>query len=364
MSTILMVGTRKGLWIGTSDDGRRDWELHRPALRHGGGLLLPDRQAWRTAPAAGRGVVLWLGPAGPMVRRPRCLVAGDPERRRPLPGGHRRQGRAGLAAGRRAPRTTWCTPAPSPGRSASPPTAASPSPSSRHCGTTRTARSGTRVSAARPSTRSCRTRPTRSRSPPRSRPAASTRPATAEPPGSRATRGSGPSSCPEGQQYPEFGQCVHKVTRHPSRPERLFLQNHGGVYRSDNHGETWESIADGLPVEFGFAIVVHPHQPDTVYVFPINGGDGRYPPDAKARVWRSRDAGESWKELGQGLPDTFFVGVMRDAMCVDDHATPRGLLRRPQRCRLGVGRRGRHLAADRQRPARRDGGPGGIDLAD
>ncbi len=124
---------------------------------------------------------------------------------------------------------------------------------------------------------------------------------------------------PEDQQYPEFGQCVHKVTRHPSRPERLFLQNHGGVYRSDNHGESWESIADGLPSTFGFAIVVHPHQPDTIYVFPISGGDGRYPPDAKARVWRSRNAGDSWEELGNGLPDSFYVAVMRDAMCVDDH---------------------------------------------
>jgi photosystem II stability/assembly factor-like uncharacterized protein len=124
---------------------------------------------------------------------------------------------------------------------------------------------------------------------------------------------------PEGQQYPEFGQCVHKVTRHPSRPERMFLQNHGGVYRSDDHGESWESIADGLPSTFGFAIVVHPHQPDTIYVFPIGGGDRRYPPDGKARVWRSRDAGGSWEELGKGLPDSFYVAVMRDAMCADDH---------------------------------------------
>jgi hypothetical protein len=124
---------------------------------------------------------------------------------------------------------------------------------------------------------------------------------------------------PEGQQFPEFGQCVHKVTRHPSRPERMFLQNHGGVYRSDDHGKSWESIADGLPSTFGFAIVVHPHQPDTVYVFPIGGGDRRYPPDARARVWRSRDAGESWEELGKGLPDSFYVAVMRDAMCADDH---------------------------------------------
>ncbi len=124
---------------------------------------------------------------------------------------------------------------------------------------------------------------------------------------------------PEGQQYPEFGQCVHKVARHPARPERLYLQNHGGVYRSDDHGESWHSIAAGLPADFGFPIVVHPHEPDTVYVFPINGGDGRYPPQAKARVWRSRDAGESWEELAKGLPDGFFVAVMRDAMCADDH---------------------------------------------
>jgi hypothetical protein len=124
---------------------------------------------------------------------------------------------------------------------------------------------------------------------------------------------------PEGQQYPEFGQCVHKVTRHPSRPDRLYLQNHGGVYRSDDHGESWTSIADGLPAEFGFPIVVHPHDPDTVYVFPINGGDRRYPPEAKARVWRSNDAGETWEELGDGLPDAFYVAVMRDAMWADDH---------------------------------------------
>lgn len=124
---------------------------------------------------------------------------------------------------------------------------------------------------------------------------------------------------PEGQQFPEFGQCVHKVDRHPSRPERLFLQNHGGVYRSDDHGATWVSIADGLPADFGFPIVVHPHEPDTVFVFPLNAGEGRYPTDGHAAVWRSRDAGDSWERLDKGLPDNFFVGVMRDGMCTDDH---------------------------------------------
>lgn len=127
---------------------------------------------------------------------------------------------------------------------------------------------------------------------------------------------------PEGSQYPEFGQCVHKIARHPDVPERLFLQNHGGVYRSLDHGASWQSIAGGLPADFGFPIVVHPREPGTVYVFPVNGGDRRYPPDAKARVWRSRDAGDSWEALGDGLPDEFFVAVMRDAMCTDDHSAP------------------------------------------
>jgi photosystem II stability/assembly factor-like uncharacterized protein len=130
---------------------------------------------------------------------------------------------------------------------------------------------------------------------------------------------------PEGEQYPSFGQCVHKVTRHPARPERLYLQNHGGVYRSDVEGGVWKSIADGLRAEFGFPIVVPPHEPDTVYVFPLNDGAGRYPPEGKARVWRSRDAGETWEELGDGqtdgLPEAFYVGVMRDAMSADDHAS-------------------------------------------
>ncbi|WP_435742567.1 WD40/YVTN/BNR-like repeat-containing protein [Nocardioides sp. SYSU DS0663] len=124
---------------------------------------------------------------------------------------------------------------------------------------------------------------------------------------------------PEGQQYPEFGQCVHKITRHPARPERLYLQNHGGVYRSDDHAATWTDIGAGLPADFGFPVVVHPHDPDTVFVFPNSGGAGRYPPGARARVWRSCDAGGTWEELGAGLPDGFYVTVLRDAMCADDH---------------------------------------------
>ena len=125
--------------------------------------------------------------------------------------------------------------------------------------------------------------------------------------------------------WPEFGQCVHKVARHPDRPERMYLQNHHGVYRSDDAGAHWESIADGLPSDFGFPIVVDPRDPDTVFVFPLVADSERIPPDGQPRVWRSTDAGKSWTALSNGLPaDGFFAAVMRDAMCADD-AEPTGL---------------------------------------
>ena len=124
---------------------------------------------------------------------------------------------------------------------------------------------------------------------------------------------------PEDQQYPEFGQCVHKIARHPSAPERMFLQNHGGVYRSDDDGTSWQPIEDGLPARFGFAMVVHPHEPETIFTFPLQGSGKRYPPLAQASVWRSRTGGRDWEPLADGLPDDFYVGVMRDAMCADDH---------------------------------------------
>ncbi|WP_203337854.1 WD40/YVTN/BNR-like repeat-containing protein [Nocardioides limicola] len=127
---------------------------------------------------------------------------------------------------------------------------------------------------------------------------------------------------PEGEQFPEFGQCVHKMARHPARPERIFMQNHGGVYRSDDEGGSWTSIAEGLPADFGFPIAVHPHRPETIYVFPLSGSEGRHPTGGRAAVWRSDDAGESWRELRVGLPDNFYVGVMRDAMCIDEHQVP------------------------------------------
>ncbi len=168
---------------------------------------------------------------------------------------------------------------------------------------------------------------------------------------------------PEGQQYPEFGQCVHKVTRHPSRPERLYLQNHGGVYRSDDHAASWQSIAEGLPADFGFPVVVHPHEPDTIYVFPLNAGEGRYPTDGRARVWRSTDAGDSWEALGGRASGRV---LRRGHARRDDGRRPRSgrpVRRRPQRRRVGLGGRGGDLASAGLQPSRRDGGPGRVLLS-
>jgi hypothetical protein len=118
--------------------------------------------------------------------------------------------------------------------------------------------------------------------------------------------------------WPEFGQCVHKVARDVS-PERLYAQNHHGVYRSDDGGGSWESIADGLPCDFGFSMVAHPRTSGTIWNFPLTADGRRFPPDHRCRVFRSVDAGESWEALSQGLPDEpFYPSVLRDAMCVDD----------------------------------------------
>jgi hypothetical protein len=124
---------------------------------------------------------------------------------------------------------------------------------------------------------------------------------------------------------PEYGQCVHKIAAHPGRPEQLFLQNHGGVYRSDDGGSTWDSIGDGLPATFGFPVVVHPHRPGVAYVFPLIADAARLPPDNRARVFRTPDAGATWEPLGDGLPQEHaYFAVMRDAMCTDV-ADPAGI---------------------------------------
>ncbi|MFC4537052.1 WD40/YVTN/BNR-like repeat-containing protein [Sphaerisporangium dianthi] len=125
--------------------------------------------------------------------------------------------------------------------------------------------------------------------------------------------------------FPEFGQCVHKVARDATDPDRLYAQNHHGVYRSDDGGTRWESIAEGLPSDFGFTIVTHPRRPDVVYNFPLTADSMRFPPEERCRVYRSQDAGKSWEALTDGLPtEPFYPSVLRDAMCADD-ADPAGV---------------------------------------
>ena len=119
-------------------------------------------------------------------------------------------------------------------------------------------------------------------------------------------------------KHPEFGQCVHKVVMHPSRPERLFLQNHWGLYRSNDAGESWQDIARGVPSDFGFAMVMHPHDPETVYILPLESDEFRCTPEGKLRVYRTRNGGGSWEPLTRGLPQRgAFETVLRDAMGAD-----------------------------------------------
>lgn len=129
---------------------------------------------------------------------------------------------------------------------------------------------------------------------------------------------------PEGQQFPEAGQCVHKMSLCEARPDRIYLQNHGGVYRSDDGAATWVNVGAGLSSDFGFPIVAHPRNPDTAYVVPIASGLNHVFPDAKPRVWRTDDAGQSWRPLGTGFPEPAFVNVLRDAF-VSDGLEPLGL---------------------------------------
>ncbi len=119
-------------------------------------------------------------------------------------------------------------------------------------------------------------------------------------------------------KHPEFGQCVHKVVQHPKRPHTLFLQNHWGLYRSDDGGDSWQDIARDVPSDFGFAMVIHPHDPDVVYIVPLESDGFRATPEGKLRVYRTRDGGGSWEALTKGLPQKqAYETVLRDGMAAD-----------------------------------------------
>jgi photosystem II stability/assembly factor-like uncharacterized protein len=116
----------------------------------------------------------------------------------------------------------------------------------------------------------------------------------------------------------EVGHCVHRIAMHPSRPNVLFMQKHWDVNRSDDAGESWHEVSGNLPSDFGFPIDVHAHEPNTIYVVPIKSDSEHYPPDGKLRVYRSRTGGDEWEPLTKGLPQRdCYVNVLRDAMAVD-----------------------------------------------
>jgi len=116
----------------------------------------------------------------------------------------------------------------------------------------------------------------------------------------------------------EVGHCVHRIAMHRSRPRVLFMQKHWDVMRSDDGGDSWREVSGNLPSDFGFPIEVHAHEPDTIYVVPIKSDSEHFPPEGKLRVYRSRTGGDEWEPLTKGLPQrNCYVNVLRDASAVD-----------------------------------------------
>ncbi len=120
------------------------------------------------------------------------------------------------------------------------------------------------------------------------------------------------------EKFPEVGQCVHHMQLHPAKPDVLYQQNHCGVYRSDNAGKEWIDLCEGLPSRFGFPLQIHPHDPDTIYVIPEEGAEFRCPVDGEFAVFRSRNRGENWERLDNGLPNKrAYLSILRHAMTAD-----------------------------------------------
>jgi photosystem II stability/assembly factor-like uncharacterized protein len=116
----------------------------------------------------------------------------------------------------------------------------------------------------------------------------------------------------------EVGHCVHRIAMHPSRPDVLYMQKHWDVLRTDNTGDQWHEVSGNLPTDFGFPIEVHAHEPETIYVVPITSDSLHYPPEGKLRVYRSRAGGNEWEPLTKGLPqENCYVSILRDAMSSD-----------------------------------------------
>lgn len=121
------------------------------------------------------------------------------------------------------------------------------------------------------------------------------------------------------EKYPEYGQCVHKLLMSPLDSSLLFQQNHCGVYRSGDGGEKWTEITEGLPSDFGFPMALHPREPETAWVVPLQGAEFRAPPKGKLSVYRTRDGGKSWETLTKGLPQrNAYMGIYRENLSTDE----------------------------------------------
>ena len=130
----------------------------------------------------------------------------------------------------------------------------------------------------------------------------------------RGNRGLVPNYVPEDTPPEDAGLCVHRMHRAPRQPERLFMQFHGGVYRSDDAGESWDDVADGLPSDFGFPLAIDPADPESAFLIPLTADTDRVTPDGRVRVYETRDGGSSWAPRGEGLPQEHaYLTVLREA---------------------------------------------------
>ena len=220
------------------------------------------------------------------------------------------------------------------------------------CAATARAHTGSRAPAGCACTRSCSIRAIPSGSSSRSRPRARSAPTTA------ARRGSRSTAVCESEYMPdpnaEVGHCVHRIAMHPSRPDVLFMQKHWDVMRSDDAGDSWHEVSGNLPTDFGFPIDVHAHEPETIYVVPIKSDSEHYPPEGKLRVYRSRTGGNEWEALTKGPAAKRLLrqrAARRDGRRFARFV--RRVFRHHRRAGLRVGRRRRHLGADRPRSSGR-----------
>ena len=135
-----------------------------------------------------------------------------------------------------------------------------------------------------------------------------------------------PRYMPEEAREDTLTLCVHNMHRAATQPDRLFMQFHGGVYRSDDAGESWTSIADGLPSDFGFPMVLDPADPNSAFVIPLVADMDRTTPEGKVRVYETRDAGASWTPRGDGLPqEDAYLTILRQAFCGEGSGATMGL---------------------------------------